>query len=244
MPGWWPGLFIVVIMVNLYYSRIMSMESKADKPEFKERLVQEALALCRESGVRGWNMDDLSRRVGVARNTLYRMSPSREDILRQVALGTVRQTQERLGAFMTLPMPWMDRARKVLELFPSLLAGATVAYLSEIVRHYPTIGSDLALHRDGATRALIAFLDQGVTEGVLKGDLDGELRFHILKGVVLHWIGGGRDSSPAEPSRPSPGASSPDPVRLARELAAVLESLLEGWKVPEGTPAGGASCIW
>lgn len=71
-------------------------------PSSRERLLQAAADLLGEVGFTGLQMDDVARRAGVSRGTLYRIFPGRDDLLRglvdsQTALARLGPILEQVG---------------------------------------------------------------------------------------------------------------------------------------------------
>lgn len=166
----------------------MSISSKAGNPVFQERLLRETLGLCRERGASSWTMDDLARRVGISRMTLYKMAASKEEVLREAVLAGVRGVQAQLGDIIRQEAPYGQRLDRMLEAFPRLVAQTGGRAFGEIFHLYPGVEALVRTHLDDLTREIVRFFDLGASSGQLRPGLDGRLLLEVLKGVVLHWI--------------------------------------------------------
>lgn len=133
-------------------------------------------------------MDELARRVGVSKMTLYKMAGSKEQLLREILLAEVRGVQLKLAEIMEQHLPWPKRLEAVLETFPSLVARTGGTLFKEAFHAYPAIEVAVRQHLDGVTESIICFMEEGISLGIVRSKVEGRFLLEILKGIVIHLV--------------------------------------------------------
>lgn len=150
----------------------------------REKLLRAATELLVEAGPRAVTVDAVAEASGVAKSTLYRHFPSRDDLLVEV----VRSNMPDIGlpvldaGFDTALRRFMADAAAALadpewsRIVPALMSlRITMPELAECVRE------------DQSTKAEVLgqVLDLGIADGLLPGDIDTDDVRHLLIGPLL-----------------------------------------------------------
>lgn len=164
---------------------------KINDRQIEQRIVERSAQIIFQRGIKGLNMDQLSAEVGVAKNTLYKMINSKEELIEKVILGYIRNVQAKVAGVMGEGLGYITALERMAGLFPELLNSLYADAMQEIFREYPSIEATVRAHRDEITGRIITFIRQGIADGVLRSDLTPELVFETLQAVVLHFIKSG-----------------------------------------------------
>jgi AcrR family transcriptional regulator len=156
-----------------------------------EVVLRAAFELFLERGAEGATIDDIAKRTGVARATIYRRWKSREDLL-VAALRTLKRPAAG-DPDAIAQMPLEDLIRHIQEVLvesllrpevPTLVArliGAQFAY-PQLVRSYRE------QFVEPAWRAVLGVIMKGRESGSLRGAPDPELLRDLLTGALIHRI--------------------------------------------------------
>ena len=122
---------------------------RIDDDAISERILDAALALAAASGLRHLTMDDVARRAGVGRMTVYRRFATRPALIETLSVRECRRCLASIGAAIDPAAPVQDRATamfvtvlRVIQEHPLLERLARVepeALLSELTRDHSAV---------------------------------------------------------------------------------------------------------
>ena len=144
--------------------------------DLSSRIRGAALVEFAEKGVR-FTMDDLSRRLGISKKTLYAQVRDKEGILASLiedAFTSIKE-QER-GIVGDAALDPVEKLRRVIGIMPSL--GSTLDYrrVKEIARQYPELYARIAAHIESDWEVTLALYEAAARKGLLRRVDTGVLR--------------------------------------------------------------------
>lgn len=164
---------------------------KVHDTELQERIIRLTGDLIGRRGLKGWNMDLLAAEAGVAKNTLYKIITSKEDLVERVALHTVTTVQYQLVKIIQEGGDYLETFEKLVAAFPRLLGTVGADSMREIFLEYPSIEKSVRKHQDTITDTIINFIGRGIEAKILRNDVSPEFIFDLLRAIVLFQIGSG-----------------------------------------------------
>jgi len=176
-----------------------------------ETLLRIAVEVFNERGYDGASMEDLSKRLGIAKSGIYHHVAGKEELLRMAldrALDGLWEAAERVRA---LDAPAIVRLETIVRDAVAVLE-ARLPYVTLLLRvRGNTEVERAALARRRAFDALVASLvEEAERDGDIRADLDPKLTARLLFGTV---------NSIVEWYRPGPAAASPS---LADTVCAIV----------------------
>jgi AcrR family transcriptional regulator len=147
-------------------------------------IIQSALEMLDEVGLKAVSMDGVAARAGVSKATIYRRWDSREDLLIDAVAGLVAsvevpETDDIRADLVTLLVRWRTFMSEMKggSIFPWLIG--EVAAGTEVGRHY---AEAVILPR----RAMIAqVIGRAIKNGWLRTDLDVQLAVDMISGPAI-----------------------------------------------------------
>ena len=161
---------------------------KYNNKNIELKVMENVSQLIFDKGIKGWNMDELSRKSGLAKNTLYRIISSKEDIVNKVLISHIKRNQSKLVEIMETETDYITALQKIIKKFPELMNSIYTESVLEIFNEYPNIELSVRAHRDELTQSIIEFIQKGAAQGKLRQDIDAEFLFELLQSVVLGYI--------------------------------------------------------
>lgn len=160
------------------------------------RILDTALALFRQRGVKAVTMDDVAHALTMSKRTLYQTFRDKEDLLLEAVKKSRRTDLEEMESIaqekdnvLEILLTAMDRRMKELETIAP-------AFFADIVKYGRVIDYLDACERDD-TEKVVGFLRRGVAQGYFRDDVDLYLFYDMLgtlsKRVVGRHIDDGRD---------------------------------------------------
>ncbi len=142
--------------------------AKVGDIEIETRVFETTKEMLVRSGVRGWNMDELSKECGVSKRTLYKIIGNKEDLLYKVIESNFIADIERRREFLNGP----DDYGKKLDAFGGFFANNFEEFVllnaKDISKEYPRI-EDMILTRK---KSLNTILNEFFLEGQKIGFVD------------------------------------------------------------------------
>jgi AcrR family transcriptional regulator len=143
--------------------------------ETRRRIVAVALDRFMAAGFSVVTMDDIARELGMSKKTLYEFFPGKKELLRETTQMRNRECERELDAITAEKLDFFESARKTFSYISRMYARLTPAYLTDIRRNAPEVWAEIQqFRRVRVRRHMLALLDQGVAQGVLRKDLDRE----------------------------------------------------------------------
>ncbi|SHJ82494.1 transcriptional regulator, TetR family [Desulfatibacillum alkenivorans DSM 16219] len=177
---------------------------KVDNQHVQQKVFDSAKKLLFTRGVKGWNTDMLAREAGLAKNTLYKIIGSKEQIVEAVAMAQVRENAESAAAFLQTGIDWADKqktlqaVRTALERFTSNMSRFEPVVLPQIYLQYPGVEVKInALVKD-LTLLAHDFFRQAKDHGFIRPEVDPEVVMDMARAMVAHYIRQGADRSEFE----------------------------------------------
>jgi AcrR family transcriptional regulator len=144
--------------------------------EIRKRIVAAARARFVSTGFSTVTMDDISRALGMSKKTLYRHFSSKEELLRETSRQNCAECEAEMEAISSADPDFFARARATFSFVSRLYATLTPAYMNDLRRNAPDVWAEIQeFRRARVSRHMRELLDQGVAQGVLRGDLDREV---------------------------------------------------------------------
>jgi len=164
---------------------------KFNDVNIEQRILEKTTDLIFRRGIKGWNMDQLSQEVGLAKNTLYKIIGSNEALIEKIVIDNIRNIQKQIASVIINEKNPLAALEKVVILFPNLLNNNWTSVMQEIFAEYPAIEKNVRSHQDEITKSVIYFIGKCIEEGIIRSDITKEFMFEMLQALVLYFIKNG-----------------------------------------------------
>ena len=146
----------------------------AYKQALKGRILETAMKLFVEQGVKAVKMDDVAQALTISKRTLYELYKDKEELLYQGILQFNEKHRNSMLAFIDEAPTVMDiiieaHQRRVVK------ASSINPLFYEDIQKYPRVVALLDKERDGARKQFMGFMRRGVREGYFRDDVDYRL---------------------------------------------------------------------
>lgn len=139
-------------------------------------------------GVKGWNMDQLAKESGLAKNTLYKIIGSKENVIIEVISRDIRIVCEQIEDLLNGDAKHIGDVLQVAEIFSNAMAKTHGAYLDEVYLEYPNSAKIIIEKKQQTMDSLQAFLKRNIENNVFRQDVDEVLLVNILEGIFLQLL--------------------------------------------------------
>jgi AcrR family transcriptional regulator len=161
-----------------------------DDELLKSRIVAEAETLFFDLGFSAVSMDELARRLGRSKKTLYRLYRSKQDLLRGVLLKITGEVEEKTDVvFNDSSLSFVEKLERVSSLISVYVLKLRQPILDDIRRNAMNVWEEFDAWRQ--KRVLGKFgglIRQGIAEGYIRDDLDPEVLTIMHAALVRRMI--------------------------------------------------------
>lgn len=167
------------------------MNVKIQNPEIRLLVLQMAAGLISRRGPKGWSTALLARECALAKNTLYKIIGSKEQLVEAIVLEQIDATTGLLKTIIRQEGGYRPAAVRMLAEGPSFFVGKPRVTFPEIFLEYPALERKAIEHQNKAAAEIIRFIRQGQTNGHIRGDVEPEFLYDLIRGIVEHYTRSG-----------------------------------------------------
>lgn len=144
---------------------------KAGNQIVEKRIYDNVWTLLNKYGHKGWNMDDLAKMSGVAKNTLYKIVGNKESLLSKVVFAVQDEYSAVLEQATKSDEP-LKALYSLTERIPLIFERYDVASIRELMVQYPNLAAEYSAREERMTEALLSLYERGIKDGYVRKDID------------------------------------------------------------------------
>lgn len=139
----------------------------------KERILAEAEQLFWKYGVRSITMEDIAKRLGISKKTIYQHFSDKEEILCQVILDKTSQNQFKMDCVSIEADNPIEELLQVLEMLQKQADQISPNLFIDLQRHYPqTFALFQQFKEEYIMRSILENIQKGVSQGLYRDDIN------------------------------------------------------------------------
>ena len=144
------------------------------RTSLKDKILDSAIALFHERGVKAVKMDDIANCLSISKRTLYEIYDNKEDLLFECVKTSFEHSEKELHESVENPDNVMDILLRIYRLKMNLLRKTHPSFYCELEK-YPKI-LEYFEKQDGKRRAQqMDFIKRGIREGYFRNDVNYDL---------------------------------------------------------------------
>lgn len=164
---------------------------KVCNEDIKGRVIHTTSEFLKKYGLKGWNMDLLAHETGLAKNTLYKIIGSKENLLEETVLSKIKEDLAQIGHIIDEEHDYLKAINRMTERFADLVKNNFNYVIPNIFLEYPAIEKKVMSSREEIYASLYSFIDTGMERGLIRDDVTPEFIVDLIKGVVIHYFRSG-----------------------------------------------------
>ena len=140
--------------------------------EARERIIQTAIKLFRENGIRPVTMDWIASEAGVSKRTIYELFSDKSDLLGVCISEINRRNLEELYKIRKTSCNIIDTIKKLGEFHIQMLQTYHPRFFIDIQKFFPKEWNKMIQDRERQNTAeILTLLKEGIKEGIIRADL-------------------------------------------------------------------------
>lgn len=151
----------------------------------KEKILTSARELFLAHGYRTTTMDDIARRAGMSKRTLYEKFPSKNAIAGEVVANELKVFSSRMRAIIKSAEDPLDKLRSLSRFFMELpYPGITPIALIDLQRDLPDLWERVRKVEEQIVLEIHQVIDEGKEQGVFRTGMDTDVTITALIGAL------------------------------------------------------------
>ena len=142
----------------------------------KERILSEAESLFWKFGVRSVTMEDIAKRLGISKKTIYQHFSDKEEILYQVIEGKTIKTQSEMDCMAIESANPVEEILNMLDAMRKHTDQVSPNLLIDIQRHYPHAFTLFRRYKEQyIMRSILENIQKGIAQELYRADINPDI---------------------------------------------------------------------
>jgi TetR/AcrR family transcriptional regulator, cholesterol catabolism regulator len=151
----------------------------------KEKILSEAEKLFWKYGVRTVTLDDMAKRLGISKKTIYQHFSDKEEIVYQVVMSRMEQDKSEMDCLNDVSENPVEQMLIMAKVFKEHVEGANPNVIMDVQRYYPKAWALFLAHKENYILAGIRDnLNRGVSQGYYRLDIDIDVMARLRAELV------------------------------------------------------------
>jgi len=146
----------------------------------QKNIIEGAYNIFIENGIRSVSMDDICRRLGISKKTLYQVVENKADLLSKTTVFIQQKINDRIAGLCNMDLNAIDVLLEMSKVSSEnhILINPILTF--EFRKYYPKVYDEyLSGKKSLIINSIIYNLEQGINEGLYRHDLNKEIVAHL-----------------------------------------------------------------
>lgn len=160
-------------------------EAISYRAALKEPIMETAMKLFAEHGIKAVKMDDIAQRMGISKRTLYEVYQDKEELLYQSIVKYDRQKRSYIEEYASQGHHVIDVIVEAYRMKVSEMHTVNPLFYEDIMK-YPKVELYIKKEHERTREGFLRFMQCGVDEGCLRPDVNYKLVPYMLDAIGKH----------------------------------------------------------
>jgi AcrR family transcriptional regulator len=158
---------------------------KINNCDIIDRIYEETLNLIFTYGAKGWTMDTVCKKSGIAKDTLYRIISKKEELIKDTLLKALDKHDKAMQNLLIQDRDFFCILRDSATLLSEFIAKFSLDKLSQIFLQYPSVERTINNGMEEYFQNFTNFLNEGKKSELLKESVDTKLLINLIHSCVM-----------------------------------------------------------
>lgn len=161
---------------------------KTNNTVIRRNIITLTEKLLLKHGIRGWNMDTVAHEAGMAKNTLYKIIGTKEQLIEKIVISRLRTDIDAIvGIFKSEP-----DFLKAVEIGSRQLAHGisedNPMVLTQVFREYPAIKKKFDSIAVKLSTSIHDYLNRAKKSGIIRKEIDNDILISSVTAIINHYV--------------------------------------------------------
>ncbi len=149
-----------------------------------ENIIKTVNELYQKYGIRSVTMDDVARKIGISKKTLYQIVPDKSSLVKKVMFSYLEKMRQHVKEIEQRKLNAIEHSLEVNKLINKIITYHNPAMEYDLKKYYPAIHNALIeKRRETMYKSIVKNMNKGIKEGLFRSDLKVEIiaKLQILR---------------------------------------------------------------
>jgi len=156
--------------------------------EVIQKVKEKTMLLIKYKGSKGWNMADLAKESGLAKDTLYRLIGSKEKWLRDVLVAKVTKNQQLVVDIMNNNEVYLLKLERIIYELSNFIFELSTENMKEVLEAFPAISEEIYSIKNDLDEEIVDFIQSGINNGFFVEDLEPKFLYEMVKASLFYFV--------------------------------------------------------
>jgi AcrR family transcriptional regulator len=163
---------------------------KINNIKIQDTIYKKTEKLFLTSGIRGWNMDTVAQEAGMAKNTLYKIIGTKEQLIEQIVISKLRNNIDAIvGIFRDEP-EFLKAVEIGIRHLTHSISMDNPLVLAQVFREYPDIREKFDEIAAQLSTSIYGYLMRAKKSGIIRNDVDSDILISSVTAIINHYLTG------------------------------------------------------
>jgi len=149
----------------------------------REQIIQVATESIKKYGLRGFTLDDITGELSMSKKTLYKHFASKNELISEIVQRAADVEKQRVLQEIERCPTWFEKLNAILSVYS--YPAIPFRILNELQRYFPSEQETIEEIRRFREQMAMAVLEEGITKGDIRDDLDPAIMLLTFTKTVL-----------------------------------------------------------
>lgn len=142
----------------------------------RDKIINETFQLTLRYGIKSVSMDDIARKLGISKKTLYQHFGNKQDLLKEMVLVAIAQEEADIKRIVAEADNALDAVISIARHFLQFLRGMSPSFSYDMKKYYPDVWRLVDNHNDEfAYKVMYDNIERGKEEGLYRTDINVDI---------------------------------------------------------------------
>jgi AcrR family transcriptional regulator len=149
--------------------------------DLKERIIETALALFQQNGIKSMTMSDIAAETGISKRTLYEVFQNKEDLLEMCIIAHMEQMDKAMQAFIDNSEDVIDTMMRLYAQLLNDMRTVNKSVMHDLKKYHSQLYKMIECKQKESVYTLLPLLEKGVKQGLIREDVNFEIILWLVK---------------------------------------------------------------
>lgn len=161
---------------------------KINSTVIQENIISLTEKLLLKHGIRGWNMDTVAYKAGMAKNTLYKIIGTKEQLIEKIIISRLRANIDMIVGIFKMEPEFLKAVEIGSRQLAHEIGGNNPLVLTQVFREYPAIKEKFDSISSKLSRSIHGYLNRAKKSGIIRKDIDNDILISSVTAIINHYI--------------------------------------------------------
>jgi AcrR family transcriptional regulator len=161
---------------------------KINNTVIRKNIIALTEKLLLKHGIRGWNMDTVAHEAGMAKNTLYKIIGTKEQLIEKIIISRLRANIDAIVSIFKREPDFLKAAEIGSRHLVHAISEDNPLILVQVFREYHAIKEKFNTIASKLSTSIHSYLNRAKKDGIIMKDVDNDILISSVTAIINHYV--------------------------------------------------------